>query len=665
MAFWKPDTIAPGSSIDRAVERESADEGTLLVLGRESNTSLYEQRQQLPIAKHRRELLYLIETHQVTIVVGRTGSGKTTQLPQYLHEAGWSAGGRTVACCQPRRIAATSVAARVADEVGCTLGREVGYTVRFDDCSDPKITRIKYLTDGMLFRETLVDPLLSRYSVIMVDEAHERSLYTDIIIGVLKKILKKRPELRIIISSATIDAKAFYEFYNTNSTGQPSQENVAITSLEGRMYPVDVLYLAEATSDYILESVHTVMKIHQKHYPRMRNTIEMLPLHGSLPYEEQKRVFEPAPKSTRKVIFSTNVAEASVTIDGIVYVVDAGFVKLRSYNPSTGMESLCRAGRSGRTRPGKAFRIYTEEGFSKLSANNTPEIQRSNLMTVVLQLKALGIENVLRFDFLSAPPAEMMIRSLELLYSLKALDDYGRLTIPFGTSLAEFPLDPFLASTILNSHRFKCGAEILTIAAMLSVQNVFVVPSGQRREAEEERRKFAVEEGDHLTYLNVYNAFIRSNRSAKWCYQHFLNHKSLQRAVSIRNQLSKYASRFGIPIQSALRSHNRDNSDGDDDDDMDGDDDGSASCQVRKCLVSGYFAQAARLQIDGTYKTVRDNVTLHIHPNSVLFQRSPPWIIFHEVVETTKVFMRDITVVEPEWLVELAPHYYKHESRRN
>ncbi|KAI9105731.1 P-loop containing nucleoside triphosphate hydrolase protein [Phlyctochytrium arcticum] len=680
MAFWKPGNIAPGSSVDRESEKES---GEVVIPQYNSNEllALSQQRTRLPIFKNRNHILYLVEKYQVVVIVGQTGSGKTTQLPQYLHEAGWTANGRVVACTQPRRVAATTVATRVAEEMGVNLGHDVGYTIRFDDCTDSHLTRIKYMTDGMLFRETLLDPLLTKYSVIMVDEAHERTLYTDILVGVLKKILKKRPELRIVISSATLDAEAFYNFYNTNTSGDRSRDTAVIMSLEGRMFPVELLYKEVPCNDYITASVETVLQIHA-HEPagdillfltgreeintaieliteeavkngRATNKLLVLPIYGGLTFEEQMRVFEPTPRGMRKVVVATNIAEASITIDGIVYVVDAGFVKLRTYNQQIDMESLIvapiskasaqqRAGRAGRTRPGKVFRMYTEEAFNSLADNNVPEMQRSNLTTVVLQLKALGIENVLYFDFLSPPPVSHMTKALELLYSLKALDDYGRLTMPFGTNLAEFPVDPLISAVLMNSLKMGCSEEALTIAAMLSVDNVFVTPSGQRGEAEEEKRRFSVEEGDHITYLNVYNAFMNSHKSPKWCYNHFLNHKTMVRAVSIRQQLRRYLGRFEIPIRSC---------------------ESDIDC-LRKCLVSGYFSHAARLRPDGTYGTVLHNEILHIHPNSVLFRRSPSWVIYHEVVETTKKFMRDLTVVEPEWLTEMAPHFYELKAKQ-
>ncbi|GBB97167.1 hypothetical protein RclHR1_02930016 [Rhizophagus clarus] len=676
MAFWKPGTVAPGISVDREAEKETS-ENLVTFVDHGSNLSIQQQRKILPIFKSRDQILYLVEQYQTTIIVGQTGCGKSTQLPQYLHEAGWTANGRIVACTQPRRVAAITVADRVASEMNVKLGKEVGYSIRFEECYDPNLTSIKYMTDGMLFRETFLDPLLTQYSVIMIDEAHERSLYTDLLLGILKKIQKKRPELRLIISSATLDAEAFYEFFNTNTANDSSKDNVSIISLEGRMFPVDVHYLEEPCQDYVETAIQTAFDIHVKEppgdilifltgrdeidhavgeifqrattLPRSAMKINPLPIYAGLPSEQQLEIFEQTPQNTRKVVVATNIAEASITIEGIVYVIDCGFVKLRAYNPKTGMESLTvvpiskssaqqRAGRAGRIMPGKAYRLYTEDSFYRLRDASIPEIQRNNLAQVVLQLKALGIDNVLRFDFMTPPPAELMIRALELLYSLKALDDYGRLTMPLGMQLAEFPVDPMLGKILLDSYKFQCAEEMLTIAAMISVQNVFVTPSNPSTEFEDEKRKFAVEEGDHITSLNVFKAFItRGKKSARWCHQRYLNFRALSRALSIREQLKKYLERFDVPIESC----------------------GNDTVKIRKCLVSGYFAHAAKMQSDGSFRSVRDNVELHVHPSSVLFTRNAPWVIFHEVVSTTKSYMRELTVIDPAWLTELAPHFYE------
>ncbi|OCF39888.1 ATP-dependent RNA helicase DDX35 [Kwoniella heveanensis CBS 569] len=687
LQFWKPGTAAPGSSLDR----ESESEGSLLPSAGSSQNahmSLEAQRQKLPIYKHREKILWCVEKYKVVIVVGQTGCGKSTQIPQYLHEAGWTSQNHVVACTQPRRVAATSVATRVAQEVGSVLGGEVGYSIRFEDLSNPERTKIKYMTDGMLFRETMVDPLLSKYSVIMIDEAHERGAYTDLLLGLLKKIMRKRPELRIIISSATIDAEDFMEYFNSNADGTDrSKDDAIIVSLEGRMFPVEVCYLKEPCSDYAEAAVQTVFDIHMREpmgdilvfltgreeidqviqqvadraqtLPKAAPEILPLPLYATLPPEEQALIFDPPPRDTRKVIFSTNIAEASVTINGIKYVVDSGFVKLKTYNPRTCMDVLSitpcslasanqRAGRAGRTSSGKCFRLYpasvlpTHDPSSPMPITTPPELTRSDISLYLLQLKALGIANLAKFDFMSPPPSEMMIRALEFLFCLKAIDDEGRLTRPMGERMAEVPLDPMMAAILLNSHEFRCGQEILTIAAMTSVQNVFITAEGGTKGAmaELERRKFTAEEGDHLTLLNAYNAFIKFGQNNKsWCGNHRINHKALSRAVSIRKQLKKYLDRFGIPVISC-----------------EGD-----AVRLRKCLVTGYFKNAARMMPDGTYRSAREGAILHVHPSSVMFTRQPStgWVIYHEVVETTKSFMRDLTVVDEEWLVELAPHFYQ------
>ncbi|CAG8737937.1 5613_t:CDS:10 [Cetraspora pellucida] len=638
MAFWKPGTIAPGTNLDRETEKET-NEALVTFVDRGTSLSIQQQRKRLPIYKSRDQILYLIEKYQTTIIVGHTGCGKTTQLPQYLNEAGWTANGFVVACTQPRRVAATTVADRVATEMNVKLGEEVGYSIRFEDCYSPTKTRIKYMTDGMLFRETFGDPLLLQYT--------------------------------------TLDAEAFYEFFNTNTTNDSTKDNVSIISLEGKMFPVDIHYSKISCSDYVEASIQTVFDIHAQQppgdilvfltgrdeidstvgeiserattLPRSAMKILPLPIYAGLHLEQQLQIFEPAPYNTRKVIVATNIAEASITLEGIVYVVDCGFVKLRAYNPKTGMESLVvcpiskasaqqRAGRAGRVGPGKTYRLYTEDSFYKLEDASIPEIQRSKLAQVVLHLKALGIENVLRFDFLTPPPAELMIPSLELLYSLKALDDHGRLTMPLGMQLAEFPVDPMLGKILLDSYKFQCGEEMLSIAAMLSVQDVFIIPSNPDIDVNEEKRKFTVEEGDHITLLNVFNAFItRGKKSARWCHKHCLNFRALSRALSIRQHLKKYLDRFEVPLESC----------------------GNDTVKIRKCLISGYFSQAAKMMPDGSFRTIRDNVVLYVHPTSVLFTRNAPWVIFHEVVETTKAFMRDLTVIDPAWLAELAPHFYE------
>ncbi|RYC61514.1 hypothetical protein CHU98_g4684 [Xylaria longipes] len=634
----------------------------------------------LPITKHHDSLLYLVETYPVTIVVGQTGSGKTTQIPQFLEHAGWCA------------TAATTVAIRVAEEYGCELGKEVGYSIRFEDVTSAA-TRIKFLTDGLLIREALVDPLLSRYSVIMVDEAHERSISTDILLGLLKKIRRRRPELRIIISSATLQAEEFLNFFSASSENQESVDDKvnqigSIISLQGRTYPIDVLYLESPAENYVEKVVSTVFDIHNTepdgdilvfltgreeidsavqtiaeraiNLPSGAPSLLPLPLYAGLTTEQQMYVFDAPPENTRKVVLSTNIAEASVTIDGIVYVIDSGFVKLRAFDPRTGIESLTatpiskasaaqRAGRAGRTKPGKCFRLFTEDSYQGLPDTNPPEIQRSNLAPFILQLKALGIDNVIRFDYLTPPPAELMIKATELLYALGALDEYAKLTRPLGMRMAELAVEPMMAKTLLSAPSFNCINEVLTIAAMTSLGGaVWVHQEGNKKQMETARRKFAAEEGDHLTLLNVYQAFVtKGKKESRFCHENYLNFKALTRAVSIRGQLKRYLERFGLSVDESAKAHHEGTAD-----------------RVRRCLTTGYFAHAAKMQPDGSYRNVEGGTVLYAHPSSLMFNRKADWVIFHEVMETgNKTFIRDITKIEKSWLLEYSSGFYQTNSR--
>lgn len=529
----------------------------------------------------------------------------------------------------------------------------------------------------------------------MVDEAHERSISTDVLLGLLKKIRKRRPELRIIISSATLQAEQFLTFFTqqsddkANGTREPQNQDVGtIISLEGRTYPIDILYLEAPAENYIERAIDTVMSIHTQEGPGdilvfltgreeienavqavseraadlngQHDSLQPLPMYAGLSTEQQMYVFDKAPGRTRKVVFSTNIAEASITIEGIVYVVDCGFVKQRAYNPKTGIETLTatpvskasssqRAGRAGRTKPGKCFRLYTEDSFQQLPEANIPEIQRSDLTPVILQLKALGIDNVARFDFFSAPPSDLMAKALELLYALGALDEYAKLTRPLGFRMAELAVEPMMAKCLLAAQSFGCTSEILTIAAMTSLgSSVWFHHDGERKQMETSRRKFAVEEGDHLTLLNAYQAFVsKGKKEAKFCHDNHLNYKSMTRAVSHRAQLKRFLERFNITVDESLAAR-------------ESQDTGPRAEQIRRCLTSGYFAHAARMQPDGTFRNIEGGTVLHAHPSSLMFNRKSDWVIFHEIMETSdKTFIREITKIEKTWLVEYAPEFYQ------
>lgn len=675
--FWKPGTEAPDASLNEERKSTNEDSGTSVIYNPNRSLSIEQQRQRLPVFKLRNHILYMLEKYQTVVIVGETGCGKSTQIPQYLLEAGWAGKGHLIGVTQPRRVAAVTVASRVAEERGSILGGEIGYTIRFEDCSEEAVTKVKFLTDGLMIREIMADPLLKKYSVIMLDEAHERSLNTDIILGLLRKIQKKRNDLRIIIASATLDAEEMQNFFNNNETEDKSKDTAAIMTIEGRKYPVDIHYTLDPIPDYLKCTVETVMKIHHgekegdvlafltgqdeveavvrmlideaRKLSKDGQKMKVLPMYGTLPSSEQMKVFERTPRNTRKIVVATNIAETSITINGIVYILDCGFVKIKAYNSTTGIESLAiipvsqasanqRAGRAGRVRAGKAYRLYTEDGYQKLPTATVPEMQRSDLAPVILQLKALGIINILKFHFLSPPPAQNMIRGLELLFALGAIDEDCNLTSPLGLQMAEFPLTPMFSKMLLESGKYGCSEEVITVAAMTQIQNVFVTPSGQKSSAARARRKFSVEEGDHITLINVYNAFIKYNKSSKWCHEYFLNYKGLCRAVEIRHQLSRILKKFNVPLVSCQENVD----------------------DLRRCITAGFFANAAKFHYTGTYRTVRDDHPLHIHPTSVLSTENPPqWVVFNEVIQTNKEYMRDVTVIKPEWLCELAPHFFQ------
>ncbi|KAJ2921358.1 hypothetical protein H1R20_g15738, partial [Candolleomyces eurysporus] len=632
--------------------------------GEITNLSIQDQRRSLPIYKLRDPLLKAIDEHPVLIVVGDTGSGKTTQMVQYLAESGYADRGR-IGCTQPRRVAAMSVAKRVSEEVGCRLGQEVGYTIRFEDCTSPE-TRIKYMTDGMLQRECLIDPLCSQYSVIMLDEAHERTIATDVLFGLMKKAIKKRPDLKLIVTSATLDAEKFSKYF----FGCP------IFTIPGRTYPVETMYTKEPESDYLDASLITVMQIHLSEPPgdillfltgqeeidtaceilfeRMKALgpkvpeLLILPIYSALPSEVQSRVFEPTPPGSRKVVIATNVAETSLTIPGIYYVIDPGFSKQNAYDPRLGMDSLVvmpisqaqarqRAGRAGRTGPGKCYRLYTEAAYrNEMLPNSIPDIQRTNLSSTILQLKAMGINDLLSFDFMDPPPAQTMLTALEGLYALSALDDEGLLT-RLGRKMADFPMEPPLAKMLIASVELGCSEEILSIVAMLSVQSVFYRPKEKQAQADSKKAKFHQPEGDHLTLLTVYNGWKNANFSNPWCYENFIQARSMRRAQDVRKQLLGIMDRYKHDILSAGRDYNK----------------------VRRAICSGFFRNAAKKDPQEGYKTLVEGTPVYIHPSSALFNRAPEWLIYHELILTTREYCHNVTAIEPKWLVEVAPQFFK------
>ncbi|CAN1314137.1 Pre-mRNA-splicing factor ATP-dependent RNA helicase DEAH10 [Linum perenne] len=713
------------------------------------------QRESLPIASVKGRLIEEVKKHDVLIIVGETGSGKTTQIPQFLLSAGFCRDGKTIGITQPRRVAAVTVAKRVSEECGVELGQKVGYSIRFDDRTSGT-TRIKYMTDGLLLREALLDPYLSRYSVIIVDEAHERTVHTDVLLGLLKDVQKARskagsgnaiacdknatngtlpekegtgqlanflkqsqdkkfPPLKLIIMSASLDARVFSEYFG----------GARAVHIQGRQHPVDILYTLQPEKDYVDATLVTIFQIHLEEGPgdvlvfltgqeeieaverlvqeRLRQLPEAsrklltVPIYSSLPSEKQMRVFSPAPFGHRKVVLSTNIAETSVTIPGIKYVIDPGFVKARTYNPAKGMESLIiiptskaqalqRSGRAGREGPGKCFRLYPESEFEKLEDSTKPEIKRCNLSNVILQLKALGVDDIFGFDFIEKPSRyackvfflyvshlghmkmlmnynrAAIIKSLEHLFLLGALTDECKLADPVGHQMARLPLDPIYSKALILASEFKCLEEMLITVAMLSVDSVFYIPREKLDESRKAAKSFASPDGDHITLINVYRAaddilkksndVLHSDKSEKnlktnsekvfkrWCKANFINGRSVKHARDIHSQIRGHIEQMGFRVTSC----------------------GDDMLEFRRCLSSSFFINAALKQPDGTYRAFGTGQIVQIHPSSVLFQSKVECVLFNELVRTTNNYIRNVTKIEYMWLTELAPHYYTMQS---
>lgn len=633
--------------------------------------SIQETRKSLPIYVYRDAFIEALETHQILVLVGETGSGKTTQLPQYLHEAGYTKGGLKVGCTQPRRVAAMSVAARVAEEMGVKCGQEVGYSIRFEDNTSDK-TVIKYMTDGMLLREFMTEPDLAGYSALMIDEAHERTVHTDILLALVKDLARERPDLKLLISSATMNAEKFSTYF----------DDCPIFNIPGRKFDVDVYFTPAPEANYLTAAITTVFQIHTTQGAgdilvfltgqdeieaaeqqltdtarKLGNRVKELivcPIYANLPSDLQSKIFEPTPNGARKVVLATNIAETSLTIDGIIYVIDPGYVKENVFNPATGMSNLVvvpcsrasanqRMGRAGRVAPGKCFRLYTKYAYeNEMDESTTPEIQRTNLNSVVLLLKSLGINQLLEFEFMDPPPTESLIGALNQLFALQALNHKGELT-KVGRQMAEFPTDPMLAKAVLAADKFKCVDEVLSIVSMLSEASaLFFRPKDKKIHADSARNRFTVKEGgDHLTLLNIWNQWVDSDFSPIWSRENFLQQRSLTRARDVRDQLAKLCERVEVAPSSC----------------------GAANIDpIKKALTAGFFPNAAKLQRSGdSYRTVKNNTTVWIHPSSVLMKSDPPekMVLYYELVLTNKEYMRNCMPILPKWLNEVAPHFHK------
>ncbi|KAF2773939.1 P-loop containing nucleoside triphosphate hydrolase protein [Teratosphaeria nubilosa] len=692
---------------------------------------LLESRRKLPIWARQKDIRDAFHANDVLVLSGETGSGKSTQVPQFLLEQKWCTG--KIAITQPRRVAAISLARRVAEEMGTLLGAsspasKVGYSVRFDDNTSPS-TRIKYLTEGMLLQEMLRDATLNGYSCIIVDEVHERSVNVDLILGFLKQLLsggtRKKP-LKVVVMSATADVASLSRFFSstpnelanngignkiaTSGTAEngddeaswhgfsddetPSPKTTATPKtaaglkapanchVEGRQYPVVTHYLSTPTDDIIEASLQRIFQLHCKEpmpgdilvFMTGQTTIQslqklveeyaqnltsdypkllVLPLFAALPQTAQQRIFHPAPPNTRKVILSTNIAETSVTVPGVRFVVDTGKAKVKQFRNRLGLDSLLvksisrssadqRKGRAGREAPGQCHRLYTDEAYGSMEKEAVPEILRCDLSAALLTMKARGVDDVLGFPFLTPPPREAMEKALLQLLQLGALDEAGRIS-KNGREIARLPLTPHLGRVIIEASRpeMDCLVQVIDIVACLSVENIFLnVDTEEAREkAQSARQQLFRRQGDHLTLLAAVQTYAaeRSDRK-RWAEDHLISHRAMQSVMDVRKQLTAQCKQAKLLRDTTSTDENPDEA--------------TQEC-ILKCFLRGFSGNVARMCPDGSYKTFAGNQTVAIHPSSVLFGRKVEAILYNEFVYTNKAYARGVSVVQLRWLEDI------------
>lgn len=573
----------------------------------------------LPVFAHRNELVTAIKNNQVTIVVGQTGSGKTTQIPQFILEAKLN-GSKAICITQPRRVAAISLAARVSKEMGEPCGSTVGYAVRFDTKATNK-TRIKFVTDGLLLKEYSSNAF-GAYSVIILDEAHERTLRTDILFGLVKRELSKRKDLKVVVMSATLDADRFSSYFNKFVL---TLRSANIIHIQGRQFPVRIFntksvqtdpcdaalvsivqvnktaplpgdILVFLTGQEEIESTASILEEALKSFTNDMPKIIIRPIYAALSSEKQQKVFEPTPTGCRKVVLCTNIAETSITIPGITVVIDTGLVKTRVYNSKINLETLStvpiskssasqRSGRAGRMAPGKCYRLYTNESFLKLDESTEPEIKRTNLASVVLMLKSSGISDIFSFDYMDRPSNSALVGAFQQLFALGALDQKGDLT-EVGKSMSVFPLDAPYSRVLVAAKEYGCSEQIVGILACLSVDSIFNTSIDKRDQVGAAMKRFLNHDGDHMTLLNVYNGYIKEGKKdSGWCSEHLIKKRSMKQICDIAAQLKDLCISSGIKMQSTTNAE-----------------------FVLKCFLAGFCQNVAFRQPDGAYKTLNNQV---------------------------------------------------------
>ncbi len=627
--------------------------------------SLSKQRKALPVYRIRDEFLKAIQGNQVVVVTDYAGSGTTTQIPQYIMESGFQG---KICCIQPRRIAAKSPAMRVALEMGVTLGKEVGYAIRFDDWTSAD-TRVNYLTNGLVIRNCMSDPLFSQYSCLIMDEAQESLMNNDVLLPLIKDALKQRKDLKLILLSAGSDKngddKLLSYFPDATQLSVPYEAS-----------HIDIVYSSKPVYDYLQATVDKVMDLHEEEgkgdilvfltgkedidlvaemlRSRMKSTdLVVLPLYSTVPLEKQEVIFKPMKEGLKRVILCSNIVETSMSIPGVKYVVDPGIERLLLFNHTTRMDDVVpvpiskasaklradRAGKSG--SDGKCFRLYTERSYDEeMHPDRVPEIQRMNLSNVVLTLKAIGIDDLKSFDFLNAPPKQYLMSALHQLYILGALDPQGNLT-DVGRKMASFPLDISISKMLITSTALSCSEEVLTIASMLSVPNPIASnPSLDQDLVAEKKARFQQKEGDLLTLLAIYKEWERNEYSTAWCDENFINIVAMKQAQNVRINLKKIMEKEDLEVTSC----------------------GNDLVQCQKAILSGCIQNVARRNPDGeSYQSLVTNQTVQMPASSSMFQSESEWFVFQEPIHVPGMLqeMNQVTAIEPQWLVEFVPRLFR------
>ena len=623
----------------------------------------------LPVYEQKQKILDCLEKNQVVIVESPTGSGKTTQIPVILYEAGYATNG-VIAVTQPRRIAALSVSEFISKQLGTSYPGLVGYKMRFEDKTDAS-TKIKIMTDGILLQEMKLDPWLSKYSVIMVDEAHERSLNIDFVMGLLKRVLKERKDLRVIVSSATMNTQVFSEYF----------DNAPIVSIDTITYPVSVIYdpipggvttTTDAGCDLLLSKIcNTVERVLDNgdeggiliflpgekiikdcldrlyRMPFSRH-LHILPLYGRLSKEEQEKVFDEPPAGKKKVIISTNIAETSVTISDITTVIDSGLCKLNFYNPRNFTSSLIessvskascnqRKGRAGRTHEGSCYRLYKRMDFETRPEYTTEEIYRTDLSEVILRMAELGITDFYNFDFIASPGKEGIIGAVDTLNMLGALDSDNCLS-EIGKMMVRFPLEPRISRIIIEAiMRFPDVIDKALIAAsFLSANSPFILPPNEEMEARKAHHRFRDMQGDFVTYLNIFNAYKQSDNKEKFCKKNYLDERIMAEIDNINYQLTQIVSDMNIPIVQGKGSFN------------------DYLCCIACGMIQFVCIRTGR---ESYHSLTADHIC--IHPGSVIFKQNPVFIVAGEIVRTSRIFAMSVSPLTKPMLDIINPSLYE------